>query len=180
MDSVSPPCPVKIIRPLSRTLFLSLIVIILSSASVQAETYKVIRVYDGDTITVMMAGQKQSIRLVGIDTPEKSRKKNEPGQPFSQKATKFLAGLVLGKDVSIKEYGNDRYGRVLGVIYAGPINVNLEMVRNGYAEVYRGKPAKGFDSDPYWQAEDQAKAEKLNIWSLGDDYMSPREWRRKN
>jgi endonuclease YncB( thermonuclease family) len=142
MDSVSPPCPVKIIRPLSRTLFLSLIVIILSAAAVQAETYRVIRVYDGDTITVMMAGQKQSIRLVGIDTPEKSRKKNEPGQPYSQKATKFLAGQVLGKDVLIKEYGVDRYDRVLGVVYAGSINVNLEMVRNGYAEVYRGKPAK--------------------------------------
>ena len=126
-----------------------------------------------------MAGQKQSIRLVGIDTPEKSRKKNEPGQPYSQKATKFLAGLVLNQDVSIESYGKDRYGRVLGVVYVGQTNVNLELVRNGYAEVYRGKPAPGFDSDPYWQAEAQAKAEKLNIWSLGDDYVSPREWRGK-
>jgi endonuclease YncB( thermonuclease family) len=40
--------------------------------------------------------------------------------------------------------------------------VNLELVRNGYAEVYRGKPAKGFDSDPYWRTEAQAKSERLN------------------
>ena len=74
----------------------------------------------------------------------------------------------------------DRYGRVLSVVYSGQTNVNLELVRNGYAEVYRGKPAKGFDSDPYWRTEAQAKSERLNIWSLGDDYMSPREWRRRN
>ena len=126
-----------------------------------------------------MTGQKQSIRLVGIDTPEKSRKKNEPGQPYSQKATKFLAGLVLGKQVSIESYGKDRYDRVLAVAYIGQTNVNLEMVNHGYAEVYRGKPAPGFDNDPYWQAEAQAKSKKLNIWSLGEDYASPREWREK-
>ena len=126
----------------------------------------------------MNAGQKQSIRLVGIDTPEKSRKKNEPGQPYSQKATKFLAGMVLNQDVSIEEYGKDRYGRVLGVVYIGQTNVNQEMVNNGYAEVYRGRPAPGFDCDSYWQAEAQAKSEKLNIWSLGDDYVSPKVWRQ--
>ena len=132
---MSSPRPPIFLRLLSQSLFLSLILTILSYGVVQAETFKIIRVYDGDTITVMMGGQKQSIRLVGIDTPEKSRKKNEPGQPHSQKATKFLAGMVLGKQVSIESYGSDRYGRVLGVAYAGRTNVNLEMVRSGYAEV---------------------------------------------
>jgi len=152
----------------------------LSCIFVQADTYKVIRVYDGDTLTALINGQKQSVRLLGIDTPEKSRKKREPGQPYSQQATKFLAGLVLNKAVTIESYGKDRYGRVLGVVYAGQINVNLEIVKNGYAEVYRGTPAKGFDSDPYWEAEAQAKSKMLNIWSQGDKYISPREWRRQN
>jgi endonuclease YncB( thermonuclease family) len=124
-------------------------------------------------------GQKQSIRLVGIDTPEKSRKKVEPGQLYSQKSTKFLAGLVLGKEVSIKEYGKDRYGRGLGVVYAGQINANLKLVRNGYAEVYRGRSAKGFDSYPYRQAGAEAKSERLNIWSLDDDYVIPGKWKRR-
>ena len=172
--------PLVSIWRLSRPAFLFPFLLILLCANAQAETYKVLRVYDGDTITIMNAGQKQSIRLVGIDTPEKSRKKNEPGQPYSQKATKFLAGKVLGKMVSIEDYGKDRYGRVLGAVWLGHTNVNLEMVKNGYAEVYRGRPAKGFDNEPYWKAEAQAKSEKLNIWSLGDDYISPREWRRRN
>ena len=127
----------------------------------------------------MMKGQKQSIRLVGIDTPEKSRKKGQPVQPYSQKATKFLAGMVLNHDVSIETYWKDLYGRILGVVYSGKTNVNLELVRNGYAEVYRGRPARNFDNDPYLEAETKARSEGLNIWSLGDDYVSPREWRRK-
>ena len=106
----------------------------------------------------MMKGQKQSIRLVGIDTPEKSRKKGQPGQPYSQKATKFLAGMVLNHDVSIETYGKDLYGRILGVVYSGKTNVNLELVRNGYAEVYRGRPARNFDNDPYLEAETKARS----------------------
>jgi len=66
------------------------------------------------------------------------------------------------------------------VVYEGRTNVNLEPVKNGYAGGYRGKPAKGFDSDPYWQAEAQAKSENLNILSLGEDYISPRDWRRRS
>jgi micrococcal nuclease len=84
----------------------------------------------------------------------------------------------LGKQVSIESYETDRYGRVLGVVYVGSTNANLELVRNGYAEVYRCRPAPGFNSDPYWQAEATAKSEKLNICTLGDDYVSPREWRK--
>ena len=76
MNLASSPRPCNFVRHFSKSLFVSLIFIIISSVGVQAETYKVIRVYDGDTITIVKGGKKQSIRLVGIDTPEKSRKKN--------------------------------------------------------------------------------------------------------
>lgn len=68
------------------------------------------------------------VRLVGIDAPESSKKKREEGQPYSQQATKHLAGLVLNKAVDIKGYGMDGYGRILGVITAGGKNVNWETV----------------------------------------------------
>ena len=51
----------------------------------------------------------------------------------------------MSKSVS---YGTDRYGRTLGVVYVDGKNVNLEMVKAGLAEVYRGKPAPGFDNGP--------------------------------
>ena len=107
-----------------------------------------------------------------------THKKREPSQPYGQTATKYLAGLVLNKTVEIKEYGQDRYGRTLGVVSAGGKNVNLEMVKAGYAEVYRGTDAKGFDSAPYWKAEEEARAAKKGMWAQGDKYISPREWRR--
>ena len=152
--------------------------IIIVPVIIYAAQYKCTRVTDGDTITVSQNGFKSTIRLVGIDAPEKSRKKHEPGQPFSQNSMKFLAGMVLSKDVEIKNYGTDRYGRTLGVVYVDGKNVNLEMVKAGLAEVYRGKPAPGFDNGPYEKAENEARSAGIGMWSLGEKYVSPREWRK--
>ena len=165
---------IRIIRSAS-CLFTVLIFLVVSC---QAAQYKCTRVTDGDTITVVSSGQKHTIRLVGIDAPETSRKKYAPGQPFSQKSTKHLAGLVLDKYVDVVSYGEDRYGRTLGVVYVDGDNVNLEIVRAGLAEVYRGKPAPGFDNGPYENAERDARKAGLGMWSLGDKYISPREWRK--
>jgi endonuclease YncB( thermonuclease family) len=40
--------------------------------------------------------------------------------------------------------------------------------------------ATGFDSTPYWKAEQEAKAAKKGMWAQGDKYVSPREWRKKS
>jgi endonuclease YncB( thermonuclease family) len=80
--------------------------------------------------------------------------------------------------VSLKEYGKDRYGRTLAVVYCDGKNVNLEIVEAGLAEVYRGTPDRGFDNDQYQKAEDEARRAARGMWSLGDQYVSPRECRR--
>jgi micrococcal nuclease len=158
--------------------FILIVAIFIFPAIVLAGQFKCTRVTDGDTITVVTDGQKVTIRLVGIDAPEKSHGKHQPGQPFSQTSTKHLASLVLNKPVDIVSYGTDRYGRTLGVVYVEGKNVNLEMVRTGLAEVYRGRPAKGFDNVPYQEAEDAARRTGAGMWSLGDKYISPKEWRK--
>ena len=78
----------------------------------------------------------------------------------------------------MKSYGTGRYGRTLGVVFVNGMNVNLEMVKAGLAEVYRGRPAKGLEIEPYWKAEAEARDVGRGMWSLGDRYMSPRDWRR--
>ena len=143
-----------------------------------AGQFKVTRIYDGDTIKAEGHDIEIKVRLVGIDTPETSKKKRELGQPYSQRAKKHLAGLILNKVVEIKGYGLGPFNRILGVIYLNGKNINLEMIRTGLAEVYRGKPPKGFDSTPYLQAETEAKESKRGIWSLGEKYISPGEWRK--
>ena len=151
---------------------------LLSVDPLYAGPLKVSRVTDGDTITVRDGRVEKTIRLVGIDAPEVSHKKREPGQPYSQQATKHLAGVVLNKTLDIKEYGHDRYGRTLGEVFLDSRNVNLEMVDAGFAEVYRGDPALGQDLASYWKAEEQARAAKRGMWVQGSKYLSPREWRK--
>jgi len=151
--------------------------LILLVAPALAGELRVTRVVDGDTVKVRGTAGEITIRLVGIDAPEVSHKKAEPGQPYSQQATKHLAGLVLNMNVEIKEYGQDRHGRTLGVLFLAGKDINLEMIRVGYAEVYRGEPVRGHDMSLYWKAEEEAKRAKRAMWSQGEKYISPRQWR---
>jgi micrococcal nuclease len=144
-----------------------------------AGQYQVYRIVDGDTFIVKHGSVKITIRLVGIDAPENSNNKRKDGQPFSRQSTQHLAGLVLNKTVDVKSYGADRNGRTLGEVFLlNGTNVNIEMVKAGLAECYRGKPASGLDMGPYWKAEEEAKTAKRGMWVLGDKYVSPRDWRR--
>jgi len=67
----------------------------------------------------------------------------------------------------------------LGVIYLDDKNVNLEMVKAGLAEVYSGKPPRGLDILLYHQAEVEAKKQGIGMWSLAEEYISPKDWRKK-
>jgi endonuclease YncB( thermonuclease family) len=145
-----------------------------------AGQFEVTRVYDGDTVNAEGSGIEIKVRLVGIDAPETSRKKREMGQPYSQQSKKYLTALILNRTVDIKGYGLDGYNRVLGVIFLNGKNINLEMVRQGLAEVYQGKPPRGLDIGPYRTAEREARAAKRGMWSLGNKYISPKDWRRIN
>jgi micrococcal nuclease len=144
-----------------------------------AGQYEVYRVVDGDTFVVKHGSVKLTIRMVGIDAPEASTSKHRAGQPFSRQATQHLSALILNQNVDVKSYGADRNGRTLGeVLLLNGKNVNLEMVKAGLAECYRGKPASGLGMGPYWKAEEEAKAAKRGMWVLEEKYVSPREWRR--
>jgi endonuclease YncB( thermonuclease family) len=84
----------------------------------------------------------------------------------------------LNKVIDIKGYGLGRYNRILGEIYLRGSNINLEMVKQGLAEVYRGKPPRGFYLIPYRNAEREARESMRGMWSLGDKYVSPKQWRK--
>lgn len=145
----------------------------------QAGQFRVTKVYDGDTIRAQGHDIEIKVRLMGIDAPETSKKKGEAGQPYGQAAKKHLTKLVYGKMVDIKSYGIGYYGRLLGVIHLDGKNINLEMVRAGLAEVYKGKMRKDFDPFPYLEAEEVARTIHRGIWSPGNIYVSPRIWRKR-
>ncbi len=146
-------------------------------AALYAGQYQVIQVHDGDTLTAVAGDREINVRLVGIDAPELSLIKHVPGQPFSMKAKEFLASLILNQSVAIKFYSNDLEGTSLGEVFVDEVNINLEMLRAGLAEVYKGKPANGLDIANYRDAEKNAKQNGKGIWELRDQYFSPWDWR---
>lgn len=127
---------------------------------------RVVKVADGDTITVLDAANTQhKIRLQGIDAPEKS-------QAFGNASRKHLSSLVAGKNVSVKYKSRDKYGRILGTVYADGKDVNLAMLQSGMAWHY-----KRFDSTPaYAQAESAARAARLGLWSEANP-IQPEQFR---
>ena len=146
--------------------------------------FTVTTVYAGDLIACQGYGIIFRVRLASIDAPEKKRGKR-PEQPQAEEARKFLEKLVLGKKVTIKQIALDNYNLVLGIVYldrksgffsSDRQNINLEMVKSGFAEILPGKHE--FDIRPYREAEKEAKVKRLNIWSQ-EYYLSPKEWRKK-
>jgi endonuclease YncB( thermonuclease family) len=151
--------------------FLTIILILLWPLTAHAWMAKVVSVTDGDTIKVFNAEQGQiKVRLYGIDTPEK-------GQPYSKAAGKYLASLIAGATVEVESVTKDRYGRTVGIVWDSEVNINQEMVRAGYAWVYRKYCDKYFCSE-WLGLEDKARSSRIGLWQEPDP-IPPWEWRRR-
>ncbi len=149
------------------------------SAAIDKSNFMVTKVFDGDTVQVQGQELEFRIRMVAIDAPETGGSKKK-GQPYSQKAKKILRQLIEGKQIRLKQYGTGGYNRILAEIFSQGQNINLMMIRQGLAEVYRGRLPKNLDPGPYKKAEAYARHRRLGIWLLGKDYKSPKTWRKEN
>jgi micrococcal nuclease len=118
--------------------------------------FEVIKIYDGDSIKVKGYNLIFMVRLVGIDTPETGGSSLK-GQPFSMQAKGFLEKNIAREKVILKNYGMGRYNRQLAEVFLNNQNINLEILKAGLAEVYKGKPAKGINIDLYYDAQSYAK-----------------------
>jgi micrococcal nuclease len=123
----------------------------------------VIKISDGDTLTIVDQSKNQiKIRLAEIDTPE-SR------QPYGNKSKQELSGLCFGKNVTIQVQTKDRYGRTVGRIYVGNLDVNAEMIRLGAAWVYR----QYAQDKTLYKLENQARKEQAGLWVLPESERMP-------
>ncbi len=114
-------------RPLA--VILPLLLPILAVAE-QVYEGQVVKIADGDTLTLLVDSKQLKIRLSDIDTPERK-------QPFGTRAKQALSDLAFGKQARVVEVTVDRYGRIVGRVYADGVDVNQELVARGYAWVYR-------------------------------------------
>ena len=105
---------------------------------------KVVKVYDGDTITV--AAQlpypespiyRFQVRLNGLDTPE-IKSKSSTEKMLAAKSRDALSNLILNKIVQLKNTTTEKYGRLLTDVYLGELNVNQWLIDNKFAVRYDG------------------------------------------
>jgi micrococcal nuclease len=134
-----------------------------SPAGVQAE---VTRIVDGDTIHVDLDGTDETVRYIGVDTPE-SVKPGTPVECFAKKASAFNARLVEGEDVKLRfdVERRDRYGRLLAYVYrAGDgLFVNAELVRRGYARTLTVPPNVRF-AERFARLQREAREARRGLW----------------
>jgi endonuclease YncB( thermonuclease family) len=128
---------------------------------------QVTRVTDGDSLKVQLTSGPIEVRMHAIDAPER----DQPGGAESKAA---LIRRLDGQAVALEPVEQDQYGRMVAVVYAGDVNVNAWLVRQGHAWVYRQ-----YAEDPrYCEAEMAARGEQRGVWALyPNDQKAPWEWR---
>lgn len=150
----------------------------------EAPRVEVLRINDGDTITVRLDGKRELVRLIGVDAPETinskslTRKAGHAGRSIEQEAragaasragmlgmvaTGDMVRLVDGRPQSPKR---DRYGRLLAFVYlADGRLLNQELIAQGWARTYRR-----FDyrhKGAFSRAEKQARQARRGLWDKG-------------
>ncbi|MDC3100895.1 thermonuclease family protein [Pelagibacteraceae bacterium] len=128
------------------------------------------KVIDGDTIHIY----KNKIRLHAIDAPETNQTCNKNNKVWSCgiESTKFLKKLIGKNKIECITTGKDQYNRFIGICYKNNLDLNSEMVLNGWAIAYR------YYSMDYVEEEEVAKQQKKGIWS--GEFEEPYLFRKKN
>jgi micrococcal nuclease len=132
------------------------------------QTVEVVEVIDGDTIRVLVDGQIESVRYIGIDTPEPYSK----GDPecFSLEASQRNRELVEGQEVTLVSDTEDRdkYGRLLRYVYVDEVLINEVLISEGYATTLN-IPPNSLYANVFRQNKEAAKLNNLGLWSACAD-----------
>lgn len=128
--------------------------------------YTVTRFSDGDTITVDMNGQKETIRMIGVDTPE-THDPDTPVQCYGPAASAFTKNLIGTQKVRLEadstNQNRDRYNRLLRYVYLpdGRL-IQAEIIKNGYGFAYTLFPFT--KKEAFIALEKEAKDSSKGLW----------------
>ena len=128
----------------------------LAAQAVWAQVYsgKVVKVSDGDTLTVLVDRKQIKVRLLEIDAPELH-------QAFGQRSKQSLGEMCAGHDATVRSTGKDKYGRVLGRVDCGGVDANAEQVRRGMAWVYD----RYVTDRSLYALQSEARATHAGLWA---------------
>lgn len=134
------------------------------SAPALAIQASVVRVIDGDTIEVDIAGNVHKVRYIGIDTPETvhpTRGEEPYGKEASAKNRELVNRKVVRLERDVSE--TDKYSRLLRYVWVGDLFVNAELVRLGYAQVVTYPPDVKYQ-DLFLQLQREAREAGRGLW----------------
>lgn len=136
--------------------------------TVQSDLYAVSSVIDGDTIQVIIDNKKETIRLIGIDSPE-TVDPRKPVQCFGKEASAKAKLLLSGKSVRLEadptQDERDKYQRLLRYVFLEDgTNFNKLMISEGYAHEYTYNLPYKYQSE-FKQAQKEAEANKVGLWA---------------
>lgn len=133
----------------------------------------IIRAVDGDTLKVRLDGKEDevTVRLLGVNTPE-SVDPRRPVECFGKEASTFTASLTEGRRARLESDPQadevDRYGRLLrNVILADGMDLNAELVKQGYAYAYLNYPLDPARKTQLMYLQNQADEQQLGLWGEG-------------
>jgi endonuclease YncB( thermonuclease family) len=140
----------------------------------------VVEVVDGDTVRVRLRDEERTVRLVGIDAPEKGHP-SRPVEYLAEESTRRLEAFVGGRAVLLEpdREDADAHGRLLRYVFLPPPDgrlANLEMVRQGFARVSTRFPFSR--KAEFLREEEKARREGKGVWADGG--MSELRWLREN
>ena len=132
--------------------------------------YKVVKVVDGDTISVNIDGVNTSVRMIGIDTPETVDPRKPVqcfGQEASNKAKSILSNQMVRLELDPSQRKYDKYDRLLAYIFlADGNNFNELMIKDGYAYEYTYSTSYKYQS-AFKLAQKDAQANGRGLWADG-------------
>lgn len=131
-----------------------------------AKLYTVTRTIDGDTIEVLIDGNTEKIRLIGIDTPESVHPDQSKNVPEGKIASEFTKSKLEGKQVALEldVEERDRYGRLLAYVWIDNVMFNKMLLSEGLAQVSTYPPNVKYTND-FLALEKQARENSVGLWS---------------
>jgi micrococcal nuclease len=126
--------------------------------------YRVVQVLDGDTIVVERGSYHDTVRLLGIDTPE-THHPTKPVQCYGPEASAYTTSRLLGRLVQLEDdvERHDVYGRRLAYVHLDGDNFDEELLRRGYARLLVIEPNHEHARD---MLDDElgARARRAGLW----------------
>lgn len=142
--------------------------------------YKVVKVVDGDTITIDLNGIEEKIRLIGIDTPESVHPDEDRNVEYGKIASEFTKKQLLEQEVYL-EYDvqeRDKYGRILAYAYIDDRMFNKTLLEEGHAKVATYPPNVKYVEE-FTVLQEQAREKEKGIWAY-ENLNSPNQTNTTN